>query len=343
MGDLERTAGSAANQLRKLQGDMENLTTEFGNELQDALRAGLGLARDLGKAIADATGKGAPKAVGEVTKATVDAARTAVQGEGPGLMGRLNLGLAQAMSAAFGKMGLGENFGGVKDAAEMMQREMEGGTAAATGMKLAAGPATAEEQIAAMEKSGVPAQLELAAQSRAVAAAMAGAATTEAPGPGRGAEARPGLGLAMEEDRKQAAMLAAEAAAREEERAAVLTGRGAALARPGGIPEVSDFRKKFMGADEKAEIERREAMEFIARPKEEKARPSQMFSDPADYATHAIQAALSAKDDSPKQTAEATKKGAVLLQTLVDAIVPATKITPGAPNKGMFIFQHEGA
>jgi TP901 family phage tail tape measure protein len=117
---------------------------------------------------------------------------------------------------------------------------------------------------------------------------------------------------------------------------------GRQFARPGGIPEVSEMRKKFMEPGELAEVERRKAMEFIARPEsargEEKARPSQMFSDPADYATHAIQAALSAKDDSPKQTADATKRGAVLLQTLVDAIIPVTKITPGAPGNGMFIF-----
>jgi hypothetical protein len=342
MGDLERTAGSAANQLRKLQGDMENLTTEFGNELQDALRAGLGLARDLGKAIADATGKGAPKAVGEVVKATVDATRTVVQGEGPGILTRLNLGLAQALSAAFGKMGLGENFGRVKEAADAMQREMEGGTAAAAGMKLAAGPATPEEQVAAMEKSGVPAQMERAAQSRAVAAAMAAAATEGTPtlvGPprpiGLGLEA-PGVGLAREQDRIQAEMLRRE---REEAISGPMLARGAALARPGAIPEVSDFRKKFMEPGELAEVERRKAMEFIARPREEtERRPSQMFTDPADYATHAIQAALSAKDDSPKQTAEATKRGAVLLQTLVDAIVPVTKITPGLPNSGSFVF-----
>jgi hypothetical protein len=338
MGDLERTASSAANQLRKLQGDMENLTTEFGNELQGALRSGIDLARELGKVIADATGKGAPKAVGEVVKATVDATRTAVQGEGPGLMGRLNLALAQAMSAAFGKIGLGENFGRVKEAAEAMQREMEGGTAAATGMGLAAGPATPEEQVAAMEKSGVPAQMELAAQSRAVAAAMAAAATAEVPGLGQGAEARPGMALALEQDRIQAEMLRREA---EEAISGPRLARGAALARPGGIPEVSDFRKKFLGEDEKAEIERREALAFIARPKEEKARPSQMFADPADYATHAIQAALSGKDDTGKKTVEEIKHGNTLLKNLVDAIVPVTKITPGKPNAGMFIFQHE--
>jgi hypothetical protein len=271
-------------------------------------------------------------------KAGVDATRTAVQGEGPGLMGRLNLALAQAMSAAFGKIGLGENFGRVKEAAEAMQREMEGGTAAATGMGLAAGPATPEEQVAAMEKSGVPAQMELAAQSRAVAAAMAAAATAEVPGLGQGAEARPGMALALEQDRIQAEMLRREA---EEAISGPRLARGAALARPGGIPEVSDFRKKFLGEDEKAEIERREALAFIARPKEEKARPSQMFADPADYATHAIQAALSGKDDTGKKTVEEIKHGNTLLKNLVDAIVPVTKITPGKPNAGMFIFQHD--
>jgi TP901 family phage tail tape measure protein len=160
--------------------------------------------------------------------------------------------------------------------------------------------------------------------------------------PGGGGGPGGGLGFAREQDRIQAEMFRREAEDRERARAETLAGRGAALARPGGIPEVSDFRKKFMEPGELAEVERRKAMEFIARPREEeKARPSQMFTDPADYATHAIQAALSAKDDSPKQTAEATKRAAVLIQTLVDAIIPVTKITPGKPNAGMFIFQHE--
>jgi hypothetical protein len=334
-GDLERTAGSAANQLRKLQGDMENLTTEFGNELQGALRSGIDLARELGKVIADATGKGAPKAVGEAVKATVDATRTAVQGEGPGILTRLNLGLAQAMSAAFGKIGLGENFGRVKEAAEAMQREMEGGTAAATGMGLAAGPATPEEQVAAMEKSGVPAQMELAAQSRAVAAAMAVAATAEVPGLGQGAEARPGMALALEEDRKQAEMLRREA---EEAISGPRLARGAAFARPGGIPEISDFRKKFMEPGELAEVERRKAMEFIARPesaRDTKAFQSQTFGGGEDFAKSFITGLLE-KDNTPKMQLEEQKRGNVLLQNLVDRIMPPSI---QKKNEGPMIFQ----
>jgi TP901 family phage tail tape measure protein len=248
--------------------------------------------------------------------------------------------------------------GKTKARRDELQRKAEAYAAFQSGQPLEAGPASPAEMIKGLEKALTTAPAALRpgmekalaelkggiASQAAVAAAAAPAAEPGLVGPprpiGLGLEVRGGIDFAREQDRIQAEMFRREAEDRERARAETLAGRGAALARPGAIPEVSDFRKKFMEPGELAEVERRKAMEFIARPKEEeeKARPSQMFSDPADYATHAIQAALSAKDDSPKQTAEATKRGAVLLQALVDAIVPVTKITPGLPNTGSFVF-----
>jgi TP901 family phage tail tape measure protein len=249
--------------------------------------------------------------------------------------------------------------GKTKARRDELQRKAEAYAAFQSGQPLEGGPISVEEQIKGLERSKAGqtpaevAKIEAAiarlrggvASQAAVAAAAAPEAEAPLVGPprpiGLGLEA-PGVGFAREQDRIQAEMFRREAEDRAAERAGVLAGRGAGLARPGGIPEVSEFRKKFMEPGELAEVERRKAMEFIARPEsardDRKPFQAQTFGGGAEFASSFISGLLE-KDDSPKQTAEATKRGAVLLQALVDAIVPVTKITPGAPNTGMMIFQ----
>ena len=45
VGDLERTADSTANQMRRLEGELQNAAVDFGMKLQDALKDGISLAR----------------------------------------------------------------------------------------------------------------------------------------------------------------------------------------------------------------------------------------------------------------------------------------------------------
>ncbi len=59
MGDLERTADSAANQMRKFWGDIENAKVDFGKMLIDPLLEAIKLARELGTAFGDVTKSGA--------------------------------------------------------------------------------------------------------------------------------------------------------------------------------------------------------------------------------------------------------------------------------------------
>ena len=76
VGDLERTADSNANQLRKLQGELENAAVDFGGKLQGALQDGISLAHELGAAIKSATGMSFSENVASWVRAGINAART---------------------------------------------------------------------------------------------------------------------------------------------------------------------------------------------------------------------------------------------------------------------------
>ena len=77
-GDLERTADSAANQMRKLEGELANAAVDFGEHLQGALKDAISLAHELGAAIKAATGKEAAEGFGELVRAGVNVARASV-------------------------------------------------------------------------------------------------------------------------------------------------------------------------------------------------------------------------------------------------------------------------
>jgi hypothetical protein len=161
-GDIERTAGSTANLMRKMAGDWENAVTEFGKELEGALRSGMTLAGELAKLIKDATGKEAPKVIGEYAKAGVDATRAAAHPEGPTLLSRANVELGRLESRMFDFLGLGKNFLGVADTVKRIDAEQEAQVAAVVGMKLEAGPAITEQQSAldrAMAEAAIPRDL----------------------------------------------------------------------------------------------------------------------------------------------------------------------------------------
>lgn len=75
-GDLERTQDSTSNQLRKLQGELENAAADFGKDLQGALVEGIKLAKDLGEAMRKALGGASVgEAVGDTLKATATTGR----------------------------------------------------------------------------------------------------------------------------------------------------------------------------------------------------------------------------------------------------------------------------
>jgi hypothetical protein len=161
-GDIERTAGSTANLMRKMAGDWENAVTGFGKELEGALRSGMTLAGELATLIKGATGKEAPQAVGEFVKAGVDATRAAVSTGGPTLLERANVELGRLESKIFAFVGLGANFLGVADTVKRIDAEQEAKVAAVTGMKLEAGPAITEQQSAfdrAMAEAAIPRDL----------------------------------------------------------------------------------------------------------------------------------------------------------------------------------------
>lgn len=65
-GDLERTAGSAANQMKKLAGDIENLKSDFGASLTGPLTDAIKLARELGAALQAAVGQTKGEGLGNV-------------------------------------------------------------------------------------------------------------------------------------------------------------------------------------------------------------------------------------------------------------------------------------
>jgi hypothetical protein len=193
-GDLERTAGSTANLMRKMAGDWENSVTEFGKELEGALRSGMTLAGELAALIKGATGKEAPAAVGELVKAGVDATRTTVSGAGPTLLERANVELGRAMSKTFGFLGLGENFLGVADTVKRIDAEQEAQVAAATGMPLEAGPVKPEELKPGPMQANAQAMIDAAIPRDFVAGGDLGT---------------PGLGMARRNDVAQANLMPA--------------------------------------------------------------------------------------------------------------------------------------
>lgn len=78
-GDLERTADSAKNQLRKFTGDLENFKTDFGQNFIKPMTEGLALAREMGAALEKAFGgKGTAESAGETASAWVNALRQLV-------------------------------------------------------------------------------------------------------------------------------------------------------------------------------------------------------------------------------------------------------------------------
>lgn len=93
-GDLERTGDSAANQLRKLQGEIENATVSFGERLVPALSEGLKLAHELGSAFEKAFGVAPINAFGDAMSTSMTTLRVlAAEGEGlAGIMTRLATG-----------------------------------------------------------------------------------------------------------------------------------------------------------------------------------------------------------------------------------------------------------
>lgn len=65
-GDLERTQDSAANQMRKLNGEIANLKADFGKSLTGPLTDAIKLARELGATLSKATGGNGAESLGEV-------------------------------------------------------------------------------------------------------------------------------------------------------------------------------------------------------------------------------------------------------------------------------------
>lgn len=75
-GDLERTADSAANQIKKLVGEFENLKADFGAQLTGPLTEAIALARELGATLGSAAKAfGAGDNLGEALRSAIGGAR----------------------------------------------------------------------------------------------------------------------------------------------------------------------------------------------------------------------------------------------------------------------------
>lgn len=94
VGDLARTADSAANQMRRLEGELINSATEFGARLIPALVEGVKLAHDIAEQIKGASPKAAIDKIGDAATEAVGQARLQAQ-HGP-----VKLLMAQLMDAA---------------------------------------------------------------------------------------------------------------------------------------------------------------------------------------------------------------------------------------------------
>ncbi len=88
-GDLERTADSTANQLRKMQGEIENFKVDFGKSLTGPLAEGIKLAREFGETLHQATGGMKGESLGDFIGGTLG-----------GLRGVNQAGLETAASAS---------------------------------------------------------------------------------------------------------------------------------------------------------------------------------------------------------------------------------------------------
>lgn len=108
-GDLERTADSGKNQLRKFMGDLENLKTELGANLIGPMTEGIKLARELGASLNDAfKGTGGAGGIGEELKSVIAALRLVhkVQTAKPGeLRGKTLQGVADEQVEGLAKTG----------------------------------------------------------------------------------------------------------------------------------------------------------------------------------------------------------------------------------------------
>jgi hypothetical protein len=92
-GDLERTAGSTKNQLKKLQGDIENFKTALGESLISPLGEAIKLVRELGEDFAKAFGTTPLEGFGAELKAILQAIRAARE---DGTLGRANAAVKAA-------------------------------------------------------------------------------------------------------------------------------------------------------------------------------------------------------------------------------------------------------
>jgi hypothetical protein len=109
IGDLSRTADSNANQLRKLQGELENAAVAFGDNLQEALRDGIKLAHELAGVIKEATGKEPGKLVGDEIRDRINGSRVALK-RGPAFV------LMDQANQLLNLVGLGDRTGNLQRA-----------------------------------------------------------------------------------------------------------------------------------------------------------------------------------------------------------------------------------
>jgi hypothetical protein len=283
VGDLDRTADSNANQLRKLQGELDNAVVDFGTKLQDALRDGISLAHELGQAIVNATGKDVAANVGELTRAGINVARAAVTS---------GVTVGDLADAAIVATTQGE---GTEEAKGRLQQKMAdvmgldiNGAAGIPWMKtpqLAAGHKLAQQQ---------------ADQAKALAARDARDQAL--------ADAR----IEREAEAKKIGGLVAQDTAAGLLGAVGLGGTGLQAMAGGGLPGALNQAAGDAAREREAEANRHNR-EVDRKQAEEENKPrfdSQQFSSGGDFASFAIQKALSDPEETgKKQVAELEKVG----------------------------------
>lgn len=334
VGDLERTADSNANQLRKLQGEMENAAVEFGDKLQAALKDGISLAHELGDAIMAATGKSAAENVGELVRASVNLGRTAVDGGAAGTAAMAGLSAASAIGSF-----------ALTDAAQStIDRAMQDRVADAAGLSFTAPgiPALMTEAGAAQGKQEQAGRDLAAQQARSLqenalrdardADRAEGRRLFGPPAAGEWA-AGPGAvgGAPQTVAERQTDRLAVNDAG-----ASLLgaLGAGGSMLQgivTGGLPGAMNQAAHEQRVEQNAETNRHNREVDEAEVRKSKRFDSQSFSGGGDFASFAISKALSdPEDDTKKQLDELKKVGTSIdgLKALGDSFLTMVNTAP---------------
>lgn len=314
-GDLERTADSAKNQWRKLQGEVENFETTFGEKLIPALTTGIEAAHELAATFQGTFGTGPVEAFADAVKGSVKQLKLA--GEEAGFLWREYKKLPPLAQAALNP-------------------------AAALYNKFVLGSKTPEETTAAANREvmgGFAAKAE--AERKAKAAAAAARVAEARAAPFRAADAEFAKVAAAFRERENSVATLRERTG-EAGRLGVL-GEGAFKNLFGSATKAGNPELMKNVAREQREASERDVTRLVLSqiagttgqrllglagvtagvqgvseaPRPERPKfSSELMSDPEDYARRAIQSSLDSRNDPGRETVEKLEAGNKLLETI---------------------------